>query len=343
LRSLLHPFLPNGPTGDPVLWIDVLDEGSAVLLDLGDLRAIHHRKLLRVDRVVVTHTHMDHFIGFDHLLRLSLTRERELTLTGPAGFIEQVAGRIRGYTWNLIGAYPIRLVVEEIDGERLRAAAFTGANGLRPEPLGERPFHGTVWAHRAFTAHAAVLDHGIPVLGVALHETEHLSVDKDRLERLGLVTGPWLADLKLHVRRCRPGDAEIEAATAGGATRRLRIGDLAAAILTRTEGQRLAYFADLRGTPENLERAAGLARNADLLICEATFLHADLALAAERCHLTARQAGELARAAGAKRLAPFHFSPRYQGRERELVDEAAQAFGGPVIELPAGPVWNGQA
>ena len=44
MRTVFHPFLPNGPTGDPVVWIDLLDEGSSVLLDLGDLSAIPDRK-----------------------------------------------------------------------------------------------------------------------------------------------------------------------------------------------------------------------------------------------------------------------------------------------------------
>ncbi len=66
-------------------------------------------------------------------------------------------------------------------------------------------------------------------------------------------------------------------------------------------------------------------------------MHEDESLARERSHLTARQAGELARAAGVEKLAPFHFSPRYLGREQELLEEAATAFGGPVVSLPVGP------
>ena len=109
MRAMFHPFLPNGLTGDPVVWVDLIDEDHSLLVDLGDLRAMPNRKLLRVARVVVSHTHLDHFFGFDPLLRLCMTRERELTLTGPRGFLDNVEGKLRGYTWNLVGDYPIRL------------------------------------------------------------------------------------------------------------------------------------------------------------------------------------------------------------------------------------------
>ena len=40
---------------------------------------------------------------------------------------------------------------------------------------------------------------------------------------------------------------------------------------------------------------------------------------------------------GVQRLAPFHVSSRYEGCEEQLLEEAAAAFGGPVVRLPAGP------
>lgn len=333
MRTVFQPFLLNGLCGDPGLWIDLLDEGRSILLDLGDLRHLSSRKLLRVERAIVTHTHMDHFIGFDHLLRLVLGRDRELVVTGPAGFLRSVQGKLDAYTWNLIAEYPVRLRIEEVDRGVLRSVLYTGAGRMRPEPLPDRPFTGTLHAERLYTVHVDVLDHGIPVLGVALRETEHVSVNVDRLERLGLAPGPWLRDLKWAMRRCEPEDVEIRADTTEGAGRVFRRGDLAREILLRSPGQKVAYLTDLRSTPENAERVSRLAQDVDLLVCEAAFLHEDAALASERNHLTARQAGELARAAGAKRLAPFHVSPRYLGREKEILDEAAEAFGGPVLVL----------
>jgi ribonuclease Z len=336
MRTLFHPYLPNGLDGDPVLWIDMLDEGHSVLLDLGELNAIPNRKLLRVGRVVVTHTHMDHFIGFDHLLRLALGREKELVVSGPRGFLHHVQGKIDAYSWNLIESYPIRLIAEEVDGGLVRSVAYSGAGRMRPEPLPDRRHEGVIHAHRAYNIEVEEFDHLIPVLGVVLSETEHLSVDKDRLQKLGLRPGAWLSELKNAVRRREPEDHEIEAEYSSGVLRRFRTGELAGEILFRTPGQKLAYLSDIRRTDENISKAVALAQGADLLVCEAAFLHEDEELAAERCHLTARQAGELARAAGVERLAPFHFSPRYKGREQELLDEAAAAFGGQVLRLPTG-------
>ena len=71
-----------------------------------------------------------------------------------------------------------------------------------------------------------------------------------------------------------------------------------------------------------------------MLYCEAAFLEEDAHRARERYHLTAAQAGELARRAGARELRIFHFSPKYKGREQDLLDEAAAAFGGPVALGP---------
>ena len=77
----------------------------------------------------------------------------------------------------------------------------------------------------------------------------------------------------------------------------------------------------------------GLLSDCDLLYIESVFSDADRDQAARKNHLTARQAGEIARRLRAKRVVPFHFSPRYRGTEAALVaeiDEAAGRSAGPA-------------
>jgi Metal-dependent hydrolases of the beta-lactamase superfamily III len=88
------------------------------------------------------------------------------------------------------------------------------------------------------------------------------------------------------------------------------------------------YITDVAYQPENAAHIVALAAAADLLFIEAPFLAADTERAAQNYHLTAHQAGCLARTAGVKTVIPFHFSPRCNGREAELRDEVAAAFAG---------------
>jgi len=76
-----------------------------------------------------------------------------------------------------------------------------------------------------------------------------------------------------------------------------------------------------------------LARGADILIHEATFLHSDAARAASDGHTTGCQAGEVAAQAGAKRLILCHFEASLHDRLDDLLREAQQTYGGPV-EIP---------
>lgn len=72
-------------------------------------------------------------------------------------------------------------------------------------------------------------------------------------------------------------------------------------------GQRFAFVMDTR----LCEGVHALAEGCDMLVIESTFLDGDLQLAADHGHLTAGQAGAVAREAGVRHLVLTHFSQRY--------------------------------
>ncbi|MBI5409265.1 MAG: hypothetical protein HZA14_07855 [Nitrospirae bacterium] len=102
-------LLNNNPFEDPGLYVRILREGRALMFDLGFASSLSARDILKTSEIFISHTHIDHFIGFDNVLRVSLKKESPLRLFGPEGFINCVEGKLRSYTWNLIEDYPLVL------------------------------------------------------------------------------------------------------------------------------------------------------------------------------------------------------------------------------------------
>jgi ribonuclease Z len=328
------PRLVNPPFGDPGLYVALRHQGRAMQFDLGRLDRLPVAALAKLSHVFVSHTHMDHFIGFDHLLRMCLARDIRIELFGPPGIVANVRGKLAGYTWNLIDSYPFQLTVHEVGSERIDAVHLPARTAFRPEPLPSRPFTGVLVDTAEFVVSAAHLDHRIPCLGFALTEKTRLNVRVDGLTALGVPPGRWLNQLKEAVRHGAPDDTPITAewrAGGGAQTAQFTLGALRDRLLIETRGQKLAYVVDTLFSRANLERIGALVRGADVFFCESLFLDADRDQASKRYHLTARQAGTLARAAGVVRLETFHFSSRYDRDPAPLRSEAQATFRG---ELP---------
>lgn len=201
MRQTFHPHLVNGATGDPVLFVDCLFEHRALLFDLGDIQALPPRKLLRITHVFVSHAHMDHFIGFDWLLRILLGREKDLHLFGPPGFLAQVEHKLRAYTWNLVHNYlsDFTLHVTEVygNGAGSRASFHCHCAFSREDETGVICPENVLLREPSLLVRCTLLDHGgIPCLAYALQEQAHVNVWKNRLQELGLPVGAWLRDLK---------------------------------------------------------------------------------------------------------------------------------------------------
>ncbi|WP_243369638.1 MBL fold metallo-hydrolase [Geotalea sp. SG265] len=328
-----HPFLINDPLDDPGLYIDFLFERRAVLFDLGDLSRLSPRKLLRVGHIFISHTHVDHFIGFDQLVRTCLGRDKTIHLYGPAGFVDQVGHRLAGYTWNLVENYPTDFTVVAIEVTKdgsASSAEFHCREGFRRRD--RPPFTidgGLLLDEETFSIRCAFLDHRTTSLAFCLEEKQHVNVMKNCLEELGLQVGPWLAELKRAVLQEKEDDTLIRArrrTVAGSEERIFRLGELKGKVLQVVPGQKIAYVTDVVFSPANAEKIVALASNADYLFIESTFLDEEADRAREKCHLTAAQAGSLARRAGAARVTPFHFSAKYKGEGARLEHEVAEAF-----------------
>jgi ribonuclease Z len=331
MRPSFLPRLINGPFEDPGLYIPMTFHRRALMFDLGDISALSAGDILKTSHVFISHTHMDHFVGFDQMLRMLLGRPKVLELYGPPGFIANVSGKLQAYSWNLVQNYEEGLIVNttEIHSDRRLLCSFDCRKGFKPSPVQKSPPQQAIaYQEPALQVRVAILDHQIPSLAYSLKEHFHVNILKAELDALGLTVGPWVGVFKAHLFASADPETTIQIPNKKTRipSRTFQLGDLAAKIARITPGQKVTYVADAGYSPENEEKIVQLANESDQLFIEAAFLEADHEIARLKHHLTAYQAGTIARKAAVREMTIFHHSPRYLGQADDLQTEAQRAF-----------------
>jgi ribonuclease Z len=159
-----------------------------------------------------------------------------------------------------------------------------------------------------------LVDHaGRLAMGYALVEDIRLGrFNPDLARELGIPEGPMWGKLHRGEAVTLSTGKTIEASTLVGPTR---------------PGRTIVYTGDARPGPATIEAAKG----ADLLIHEATFADEEGARALETGHSTAREAAQVAAAAGVRQLVLTHLSARYSLTAADLLREAKEVFPNTVV------------
>lgn len=315
----------SGRSNDPCVFFFDGNLDLCGLFDLGRTYSLRPGDVRRLNHLLISHSHIDHFIGFDHILRHSLNRPDVLHIFGPPRMSNQVQHRLRSYIWNLRRWLRLEVRVHEVSATEVTVSALSMRTAFaKRETADPVPHDGIIFDGGQFFFRAVTLQHGMPCLGYAIEEPASVRVDKERLEASGLRPGPWLKLLKDAWSAGSLAETQLE--VDGKTYPAARLAD---DLLVPHPGRKVAYVVDTAFTDQTRERIVDLARGADLFLCEATFSHEfDLDQAHRKAHLTAVQTGQLARDAQVKRLHVFHFSRRYQNNPSILIREAKQAAEG---------------
>ncbi|PCI78433.1 ribonuclease Z [Candidatus Aerophobetes bacterium] len=177
---------------------------------------------------------------------------------------------------------------------------FNNRTTIVKHPISE---NGVVEEDDNFTIEAAFLDHGVDNIGWRITEKNRQRFFKEKLAEKG-IRGPNVKEL------IQKGQIEID----GKIT-------YAKDVSYTQEGSIFSYVVDTRPCAAAIK----LAQDADLVLCESTYLTAQEDLAHDHYHMTAKQAALIAKTAGAKNLVLTHFSARYLDLE-PFVTEAKKEF-----------------
>jgi ribonuclease Z len=174
---------------------------------------------------------------------------------------------------------------------------------LVPHPI--RGDGGVVDDDGPFVIESYPLDHKVDTYGYRVSERSGRRFDPEALAAAG-ISGPMVSQLQ------REGTLEVNG-------RQVRYEDV-------SRVRRGAVFSFVMDT-RLCAGAHEVARGADMLVSESTYLSTERTLAQDYAHLTAAQAGSLAAEAGAQRLVLTHFSQRYEERGGSpFVAEARSEF-----------------
>lgn len=256
----------------------------------------------RLNRILLTHSHLDHILGLGGLVSTFTRWESmdELHIWGG----EHTLARVRTLLFDVVLAGqtpPIPIHLNKIDSPML------------------------IHDGKAFTVKAFPVTHrGQGCFGYIFQERTHRPFIVEKANALGVPNGP---ERGLLVK-----GENITLADGTVISPDMVLGEEIA-------GAKVCITGDIARTDNIREYVA----DADVLITEATFLDSEREEANSFGHITAKQAGELAKEVNIKHLLLTHVSRRY--REFEVVKEAQATFSDSYVvrDLDYFSIRRGQA
>jgi len=168
---------------------------------------------------------------------------------------------------------------------------------------------GIVYEGEDFHVRAFPLQHTKTCVGYTLEENQRPGAfNPERARELGVPCGPLWSRLQSGETVKAEDGSDVRPDEVLGSSRK---------------GRKFSYVTDTRYIPSIADEVSG----SDLLVCEGMFENGLVDTAVEKKHMTAGQAGLIARDAGVKKMALIHYSPRYTDNDLKiLLAEAREVF-----------------
>ena len=257
--------------------------GENILVDCGEGTQRQFRKAklnpCKVTRLLITHWHGDHVLGIPGLLQtLALSGyNKTLFIYGPEG-------------------------TKEFVKRLLSTFIFRKKYQIKIEEVGQKTMF---FETKDFYLGSKKMLHGVPCNAYSFVKKGQIRIDKKKLEKSNLPSGPLLKKLKQGKNITYQGKKY-----------------LAKNLTFKEEDKKISIVLD---TIMN-KRIIPFVKNSDLLICDANFGAELEDKAREHKHLTAEQAGEIAKKSNSKKLILTHISQRYDKNTKKILDDAKKNF-----------------
>lgn len=274
------------------------------------------KEIQNTNAIFISHTHIDHFIHFDNIIRHQIGIQRTVTICGPQGIAQQVQAKLKSYTWNLIQPNAITYEIREVlSDEQIRFWTLEPPLWILKE--GPTIQSTTLFEEQNFRVEATLLDHKTPSLAYKFKENNKIKID---LQDSPFRGGKWIKELK-------------EAFKKGAGEQLIYIEEqpyTAATLfhlLNVQEGDSLGIIMDHAATPSNHAKIVALFSKCRRVFIESFYKEADKDFAQANFHSYSIMSGKVMQEAAVQEAVPVHFSRKYTPHEiKELIQEFEQAL-----------------
>lgn len=284
------------------------------ICECGDANDLTVKEILQSNAIFISHTHIDHFVNFDTIIRHQIGVQRRIVICGPKGIAKQVQSRILSYTWNLIDEGAITYEIRE-----LLADDHIQVYEIEPPlwELKELPpiKNNTLLETKDFIVQGILLDHKTPTLSYKFTAYDTIKIDMRANEFKG---GVWVKELKEAFEKQLPETILIIN------DQKYKAGELFH-LLHIQQGATLGIIMDHAAHEENHNKILNFFNNCDTVYIESFYKNEDHEFATLNYHSYAAKSGEIMRKANIKNAIPVHFSRKYNPEDLTALVQEFQA------------------
>ncbi len=259
--------------------------GEGLLFDCGE-GAQRQMNIANINRNKVRKVLISHWHG-DHV-------------SGLVGLIQTINNGQEDMVLEIFGPVGTKEKMNHL----MNSACFDNNLNIKVKEIKETDKVVTIHKNKEYILQAISLDHGIPALAYSFVENDKIKIKVSKTNEIGIPDGPVLGELQ------EGKDIEFKGV-------KYKNEDLTYI----KEGKKFSIVMDTAYT----KNAITIAENADVLICEATYLEKHADKGEQYKHLTVTQSALIANNANVRKLVMTHFSQRYSD-VKELEEEARNVF-----------------
>lgn len=288
------------------------------ICECGDASQLTVKEIQSAQAIFISHTHIDHFVNFDAMVRHQIGVQRRIVIVGPKNIAKQVQRRIQSYTWNLIEedsiVYEIREVVSDTE-----MIIYEIKPPLWELKEIERISADALFNENTFMVTGVLLDHKIPTLAYKFIEHDTLKIN---IKESGFRGGSWVNTLK----EAFTNQSSEELIDINGAEYKAK--ELFH-LLHIQKGDTLGIIMDHAAHADNHNRIKTHFKQCNQVFIECFYKAEDESFAHLNSHSFSSMSAQVMKEAKVKEAIPVHYSRKYTKEQvNELIEEFDTVFKG---------------